>query len=195
MRGRPRKFDEDEAMKAAIQVFWAKGLSGASLDDLASAMRMNRPSIYNAFGNKEELYRRALSRFCGQLDLGLNETLETIPTLREGLGAFYERAIDVYCATDPPMGCLMVCTAPAEALSHPEVGDDLKGLIKRLDRGFARRLKRARAEGEVSGDLPVDLTAQLLQATLQTVALRARSGAGKGELRKLAARAVARLTG
>ena len=57
----------------AIGVFWAKGLSGTSLDDLASAMKMNRPSIYNAFGNKEEIYRRALARFCGQLDLGRSQ--------------------------------------------------------------------------------------------------------------------------
>ena len=68
-RGRPRQFDEDAALTGAMMVFWEKGLAATSLDDLAQAMGMNRPSIYNAFGNKDAIYRTALARFCGQLDL------------------------------------------------------------------------------------------------------------------------------
>ena len=193
-RGRPRKFNEDEALNGAMLLFWEKGLSATSLDDLAQAMNMNRPSIYNAFGNKDEIYRKALDKFCGQLDLGLEETLETIPTLREGLKAFFDRAIGVYCGTNPALGCLMICTAPSEAFSHPKVGQDLQGLIQRLDNGFSQRLKKAQAEGELSDDVQADLTARLLQATLQTLALRARAGTSKRELKKIADYAVERLT-
>ena len=174
-------------------LFWEKGLSATSLDDLAEAMSMNRPSIYNAFGNKDEIYRRALDKFCGQLDHGMEETLETIPSLQKGLEAFFNRAIDVYCGTDPAMGCLMICTAPSEAFSHPEVGDDLRELIKRLDKGFTKRLKRAQSEGELSDELKPELSASLLQATLQTLALRARVGTSRRELNKIAAYAVKRL--
>ncbi len=194
-RGRPRKFDEDEALNGAMVLFWQKGLSATSLDDLSNAMNMNRPSIYNAFGNKDEIYRKALDRFCGQLDKGIEETLETIPELRDGLLAFYDSAIAVYCGTDPAMGCLMVCTAPGEAFSHPEVGEDLSRLIQRLDNSFNKRLKRAQAEGELSVDVKTDLTARLLQATLQTIALRARTGASKKELKRIAGYAVERLLG
>ena len=193
-RGRPRKFNEDEALNGAMLLFWEKGLSATSLDDLAQAMNMNRPSIYNAFGNKDEIYRKALDKFCGQLDLGLEETLEKIPTLREGLKAFFDRAIGVYCGTNPAMGCLMICTAPSEAFSHPKVGQDLQGLIQRLDNGFFQRLKKAQTEGELSNDVQADLTARLLQATLQTLALRARAGTSKRELKKIADYAVERLT-
>ena len=192
-RGRPRKFDEDEALNGAMLLFWKKGLSATSLDDLSRAMRMNRPSIYNTFGNKDEIYRKALDRFCGQLDEGMEETLEAVPELRKGLLAFFDRAIAVYCGSDPAMGCLMVCTAPSEALSHPEVGEDLNDLIRRIDGGFARRLERARIEGEISSDIETRLTARLLQATLQTIALRARAGTSKRELRKIATYAVDRL--
>ena len=65
-RGRPRKFDEDQALNGAMVLFWQKGLSSTSLDELAEAMNMNRPSIYNAFGNKDAIYRTTLARFCGQ---------------------------------------------------------------------------------------------------------------------------------
>src|SRR3954463_3624794 len=62
-RGRPRKFDADQALDAALAVFWRKGYEGASLPDLTEAMGINRPSLYAAFGNKEELFRRAVDRY------------------------------------------------------------------------------------------------------------------------------------
>lgn len=192
-RGRPRKFNEDEALTGAMLLFWQKGLSATSLDDLTVAMNMNRPSIYNAFGNKDEIYRKALARFCGQLDLGIQETLEGQSDIHKGLKAFYDQAIDVYCGTDPAMGCLMVCTAPSEALTNPEVGEDLKDLIKRLDHGFSQRVKRAQKEGQVSDGVHPDLTARLLQATLQTIAIRARTGTPKRELKKIAGYAIEQL--
>src|SRR5437763_10008756 len=62
-RGRPRAFDLDKALDRALQVFWRKGYEGASLPDLTQAMGINRPSLYAAFGSKEELFRRALDRY------------------------------------------------------------------------------------------------------------------------------------
>jgi AcrR family transcriptional regulator len=192
-RGRPRKFNEDAVLSAAMLVFWEKGLSATSLDDLAAAMNMNRPSIYNAFGNKDAVYRATLARFCSQLDEGLEATLEASASLRPGLTKFFYQAIEVYCGSNPPMGCLMICTAPSEALTHPEIGQDLKDLIRRLDRGFQRRLERAQRDGELSGVEP-KTAAKLLQATLQTLALRARSGESRASLRRLARYAVETLT-
>src|SRR5207302_811791 len=62
-RGRPREFDVDRALDGAVEVFWRKGFEGASLPDLTRAMRINRPSLYAAFGNKEQLFRKALDRY------------------------------------------------------------------------------------------------------------------------------------
>src|SRR5437763_14671465 len=62
-RGRPRAFDPDAALDRAMHVFWAKGYEGASLSDLTQAMRINRPSLYAAFGNKEQLFRKVLDRY------------------------------------------------------------------------------------------------------------------------------------
>ena len=73
-RGRPRKYDEDQALSGAMLLFWERGFSATSLDDLSKAMGMNRPSIYNAFGDKEAIYAKALARFCEQLDQGIEET-------------------------------------------------------------------------------------------------------------------------
>ena len=62
-RGRPRAFDPETALERAMHVFWAKGYEGATLSDLTRAMRINRPSLYAAFGNKEELFRKVLDRY------------------------------------------------------------------------------------------------------------------------------------
>src|SRR5438132_7710181 len=62
-RGRPRAFDPDAALDRAMHVFWAKGYEGASLSDLTRAMRINRPSLYAALGNKEQLFRKVLDRY------------------------------------------------------------------------------------------------------------------------------------
>lgn len=185
-RGRPRKFDEDTVLTAAMQVFWEKGLSAASLDDLALAMDMTRPSIYNAFGNKNALYRITLARFCGQLDAGIRDIVEASESTKPGLIDFFDQAIEVYCGKNPAMGCLMICTAPSEALSHPEVGKDLHDLIRHLDQGFTKRLQRAKNDGELLSTVEPKFAAKMLQATLHTLALRARSGESKSTLRKLA---------
>jgi len=184
-RGRPRKFDEGKALMAAMHVFWAKGLSATSLDDLAIAMEMNRPSIYNAFGNKENIYRQSLALFCVQLDKELEETLHSSLDLRKGLIAFFDQALEAYCANSPPMGCLMICTAPSESLSHPEVGKDLVSLIRHLDAGFLKRLEKAELNGEIEKGQKLALVAKMLQAILQTLAIRSRTGESKVALRKL----------
>ena len=155
-RGRPRKFDEDAVLDAAMQVFWEKGMSATSIDDLASAMQMNKPSIYNAFGGKEEVYRITLDRFCRQLDSGLKATLESDLPLQDAFVAFYHAALEVYCGNDPALGCLMICTAPVASLEYPDIGKDLSGLVRRLDKSIADRLKKAQAEDEL--DKRVDVS-------------------------------------
>ena len=173
-----------------MQVFWAKGFAATSLDDLAAAMGMNRPSIYNAFGNKEAIYRTALARFCGQAGAGLEAALGGSDNLEEGLVTFFDHAIELYCSGEPALGCLMICTAPAEAINRPDVGGDLRTLIEQLDQAFTRHLSEARRNGSLADTVEPTQAAKLLQATLQTLALRARAGESKSSLRQLARYAV-----
>src|SRR5882724_6357466 len=80
-RGRPRTFDIDAALDAALHVFWRKGYDGASLADLTGAMGINRPSLYAAFGNKEALFRKALDRYVDRPAAFVLEALSA-PTAR-----------------------------------------------------------------------------------------------------------------
>src|SRR5579859_5199475 len=108
--GRPRCFCEDVALEAAMRVFWQKGYEGASLSDLTEAMGINRPSLYAAFGNKEELFRKALDRYRNGPAGYVRESLDA-PTARAVVKRLLTGAADMI--TDPrnPPGCLMVQAA------------------------------------------------------------------------------------
>ena len=106
-KGRPREFDTDGALDRALEVFWRKGYEGASLSDLTDAMGINRPSLYAAFGNKEELFRKVLARYVEGPAACVSKSLEE-PTVRGVVEKLLSSAVDV--VTDPknPKGCLLV---------------------------------------------------------------------------------------
>ena len=189
-RGRPRTHDPEAALLAAAGVFWTRGLAGTSLDDLAAAMGMNRPSIYLAFGDKDALYRKALDHFRQHLAAALAE-LDRSPDLHRGLLAFFDQAIDVYTDGDQAKGCMVMCTAPAVALTHPEVREDLASIIHRADTALLRRIERAMQAGELPAGISAKGLAMTLQAILHSLALRSRAGEPARALRRFAREAVA----
>src|SRR5947207_13461768 len=105
--GRPRAFDADKALDKALKVFWRKGYEGASLPDLTAAMGINRPSLYAAFGNKEELFRKVIARYVDGPASFVRKALEA-PTARVAAERLLSGAIAL--VTDPrnPRGCLLV---------------------------------------------------------------------------------------
>src|SRR6266852_7317105 len=105
--GRPRAFDIDKALDKALKVFWRKGFEGTSLPDLTKAMGINRPSLYAAFGNKEELFRKVLDRYVNGPLAYFGKALAS-PKARDVIEQIFFGAARM--ADDPkiPAGCLMV---------------------------------------------------------------------------------------
>jgi AcrR family transcriptional regulator len=185
-RGRPKLYDATSALEAAATVFWSKGFSGTSLDDLSAAMDMNRPSIYRAFGDKESIYRQALDQFASHMEEGFRRTLLHEPDIRVGLKKFYREALEIYTSGDSALGCMVMCTAPAAAVSHPEVQADLLSVIQEIDAKLFMRVEKAMADGQVNKTQDAKLLGKLIQAVLHTLAIRARAGESKASLRKFA---------
>ena len=188
-RGRPRKFDAEQALGNALLVFWTNGFTGTSLDQLADAMEMKRPSIYNAFGDKEALYRAALNAFKAGLEDGLQE-LSAADDIEQALNHFFTRALDVYTSGATPMGCFIFCTAPAEAIAHPEVRNDMLAITSQIDHALARVFTAAQAGGQLPSSTDPVIAAQLTQATLHSLALRSRAGQSRSTLDAMARGAV-----
>ena len=185
-RGRPRKFDQQVVLSRAIETFLSKGFEGTSLDDLAEAMNMGRPSLYNAFGNKESIYRHAIEQFTSELKITAGGALFQSKSLQQSLRSFYRRLLDVYYASDPPQGCLVFCTTPVESISHAAIAEDLRRVIAEIDAVLKARFEQARVEGDFPASGDCALAGQLAQALLHSLALRARSGTDRQELDKLA---------
>src|SRR5262245_55716229 len=105
--GRPRAFDLDSALDQALRTFWEKGYEGSSLTDLTKAMGINRPSLYAAFGNKEELFRRALARYLSGPASFFRKALEA-STGKGVVEKLMRGAVEVHTCPGNPRGCLAV---------------------------------------------------------------------------------------
>lgn len=186
--GRPRDFDVDKALDCALKVFWKKGYEGASLSDLTEAMNINRPSLYAAFGNKEDLFLKALDRY-GEKTACVYKALEE-PKARDAVEKFLFGLAEVQTGPDGPRGCLningaLACSETAEPIR--------KELITRRAAGetmLRQRLERARAENDLPpGANPADL-ARYIATVCQGMAVQAASGATREELKAVAATAL-----
>ena len=182
---RPRNFDVDEALDRAVLVFWRLGYERTTLTDLCEAMGINRPSLYAAFGSKEELFHRALDRYGNGPDAYEAQAL-ALPTARGAAEALLQGAIERQTGIDTPHGCLAVLGAT----THPDTNSPVaRALIDARTVGedaVRARLGRARDEG----DLPADADPAELAAYLRTViygmTVKAAGGATRPELERVA---------
>jgi AcrR family transcriptional regulator len=182
-RGRPRAFDPDVALDRAMHVFWAKGYEGASLSDLTRAMRINRPSLYAAFGNKEQLFRKVLDRYMNGPLAWFGKALAT-PKAREMVEQIFLGTARM--AEDPriPPGCLLVQGALAcgSASARKEVA------ARRLAAEVAmrRRLQRAKREGDLPKNADPAELAHYVMTVIRGMAVQAAGGASRDQLRRVA---------
>jgi AcrR family transcriptional regulator len=184
-RGRPRKYNEEQVLHAAEQVFWLKGFSDTSLDDLANAMDMNRPSIYRAFGDKETLYRRVLLSFSQKMETAYAHTMLGDNDIRLRLKHFYAGALQVYLSGDQAKGCMVMSTAIAAATCHPAIQVDLLNVVHGLDNKFTEQFEQAIESGELPPSIGARARATVAQSLLHSLSLRARAGESQGQLIQL----------
>jgi AcrR family transcriptional regulator len=183
--GRPRSFDADEALDRALRVFWRKGYEGTSLPDLTKAMRINRPSMYAAFGNKGDLFRKVVDRYDSGPAAYTREALAR-PTAREVVERLLEGAVDLL--TDPrnPGGCLMVQAALASGKVGEAARRELAGRRAAGVAAIRRRFRRAIAEGDLPTGADAAVLARFVATAMHGMAVQAASGASRKELRRVA---------
>ncbi|MBL8708938.1 MAG: TetR/AcrR family transcriptional regulator [Rhodospirillaceae bacterium] len=190
-RGRPRAFDRDLALKRAMEVFWAKGYAGASLADLKSAMGINAPSLYAAFGSKEQLFEAAVDLYAEIEGGPLWAHFTEAPDAREGIGRLLRASAKTY--TDParPRGCLVVLGALIGGEAEARVATRLA----RLRRVAIDRMTARLAADVAAGRLPQGIDCQAIATFYTTVqqgmSLQARDGASRATLLAVAESAMA----
>jgi AcrR family transcriptional regulator len=182
--GRPREFDTDTALDLALHVFWRKGYEGASMADLTEAMGITKPSLYAAFGNKEDLFRKALDRYVdgpgGYFRTGLEKA-----TAREAVEHILYESVEA--VTDPRNpGCLAVQGALCCGDAAETIKQELMARRSKSEGDLRLRFTRAIAEGDLPADADAGDLARYVSAILQGMAVQAAGGAPREQLRKLA---------
>src|SRR5437868_2710143 len=171
-KGRPREFDIDEALAAALRVFWTKGYEGASLTDLTEAMGITRPSLYAAFGNKEELFRSALDLYEREKLAYVGEALKA-PTSREVAERLLRGALEMQTSDCEPKGCMRIISSVTCSTEAESISADLMERRQSSHRAICERLERAKSEGDLPADSNVEGLCGFLIAMLQGMALQA----------------------
>lgn len=189
-RGRPRAFDADYAAERILATFWGHGFAATSLDQLAAATGLNRPSLYAAFGDKKAMYRTALARFADAMRTDVATALAA-PTLDAALRRFYRGAIKLYLSGDEgPRGCLYVCTAAVDAVHDAEIRADIAGVLRAIDHALTARIEQARLAGEIAPGQDAAALGAVAAAVLHSLAVRARAGYSRRQLEALATSAI-----
>ena len=184
LKGRPREFDTDEALAAALRVFWSKGYEGASLSDLTEAMGITRPSLYAAFGNKESLFRKALDLY-EQEKLAYTRQALDAPTVKGVAERMLRGAIDAQCSDCEPRGCLRVISSVACGAEAECIREEVIARRASSQQALVDRFERGKAEGDVPPDTDVIGLTRYLVAILQGMAVQASGGASRDELERL----------
>ncbi len=189
--GRPRGFDRDTALEAAMFLFWRKGFAATSMNDLCDAMGVSSPSLYAAFGSKEALYLEAVEHYVRTQGPPVWDKLAEGATARAGIeNLLIAAANSLPKSRATPAGCMAVLAA---------VGDEWPTAIARVVKkvrlemlGMLRsRLETAVAKGELPASTDIGGLSRFYLSVFQGMAIQARDGASQAELKAVAATAMA----
>jgi AcrR family transcriptional regulator len=184
-RGRPREFDTQQALDAALLLFWRHGYEGTSLAALAKTMGVNMPSLYAAFGNKEMLFKKALERYLQRPASYLPRALEE-PSARRAIEKLFRGAIDMVMNPCHPNGCLLVQGALTAGPTAASICKELSLRRTAAELAVRRRLERAIAEGELPARTDAARLSRYLITVLWGLSVQAAGGATQAQLREVA---------
>ncbi|MEP1449124.1 MAG: TetR/AcrR family transcriptional regulator [Paraglaciecola sp.] len=192
--GRPRAFDVQVALEKALEVFWEKGFDGASLSDLTSAMGINKPSMYSAFGNKEQLFLKAIEfykdRPCGFFKPALGQ-----PTAYKVAESMLLGAAKSMADNSHPQGCVMIQGALSCSEAAAGVKEELIKHRQQSEEQLKDRFELAKAQGDLPENVDACNLARYLNTVMQGISIQASSGATEEQLIDVANLALASFPG
>lgn len=172
-RGRPREFDEDEALDAALELFWRNGYRSTTTRELERELGLSQSTLYNAFGSKPELLVSAIDRYTERVDDAVVGPLRSAPDLG-GIVAFFEDLTD-WVTGENRHGCMVINLIAEDDGGNPELTRRTSDYRSGVRSALRHALDRAAASGETSED-EVDVRADLLFALVLALNVAARGG-------------------
>jgi AcrR family transcriptional regulator len=180
-RGRPPSFNQDEALEKALNVFWLHGYEGTSMAELTEALGMNKPSIYAAFGNKEELFRKALAKYLAGPVAFVTKALNQ-PTAQKVVENFLFGAVEFLTKPDTPHGCMIVQGALTCGVASAQIQQELISHRQGYENALEQRFDLAITEADLPPHTNSAVLAKYLATLHQGLSVQATSGATQAEL-------------
>ena len=185
-RGRPREFDQEEALDRAVELFWRQGYEGTSIADLRKAIGITAPSLYAAFGSKEELYGRVLEHYLAGLGRTLADALREEADTYSAVKRFLFESARNFAGPKTPPGCLISCAIPTCAPENRTVADIAAGKRMGSVHTLRSRFQQAVKNGELPRGTDTEQLARFYGAIIQGMSIQALDGAGAKALRGIA---------
>src|SRR5450830_609872 len=182
--GRPRAFNKEEALDKALMLFWQKGYEGTSLADLTEALAINKPSLYAAFGNKEDLFRQAMLRYQAGPVAYIKEAFKA-PTARQAVEMFLNQSADLLTNPENPRGCLAVQGALSCSDGAHAIKQELIQLRKNTEGALCRRLQRAQQDGDFPQTVNAADFARYIATVHQGLSVQAATGANRAQMQSV----------
>jgi len=190
VRGRPRSFDTDAVLASVRDTFWRHGYAGTSMDQIAAATGLHKPSLYGAFGDKKRLYLAALNHYLAEVSADFAMALSR-DTWLESATELLDQSIELFMrCTEGANGCFMMHTAMTETSSDPEILDVVRTAMDRLDKAVTRRFRIAIEQGEFPETADPEALAMIIVGAHYEVSARSRAGYSRKDLKAMAARAI-----
>lgn len=180
-RGRPSAFDHEEALEKALKVFWLRGYEGASMAELTEAMGINRPSIYAAYGNKEELFRKAISRYMAgpvaYMAQAMNES-----TAKQVVEKLLTKSAEFLTSKHNPRGCMIAIGTLFSGEGSEQVQRELISYRQGYENALRARFDLAKSQNDLAQNVNTAALAKYIATVHQGMSVQAISGATKEEL-------------
>jgi AcrR family transcriptional regulator len=184
-RGRPREFDTEKALEAAMLLFWRHGYEGTSMSAISEAMGVNMPSVYAAFGDKPSLFSKALQRYLQRPASYLPKALEAA-TAREVVERLFAGAINMVMHPKNPDGCLLVQGALASGPDVDGIRQQLAARRASAEQAIVRRFQRAIEDGDLDASVNPTRLAGYVTTVIWGMSVQAAGGASRSQLKETA---------
>ena len=179
--GRVRKFDVEEALDVALEMFWQQGFDGTPIQALCQAMDLQPGSVYAAFGSKRNLFVATVRRYIETVSAEAVDRINGAPSGLQGLREYFARLVDAMVDGKRQWGCLITNSLVEFAARDPELAGMFQLHLARLQTSFAAALARARADGELRRGAGPE-SASMLVAVVQGMNVMAKSRPGRQAL-------------
>ncbi len=179
--GRPLSFDRDDVLNKAMLAFWQSGYETTSISDLTAAMGLTAPSLYSAFGNKQQLFLEAMRLYAGE-PTALEEEIENAPTACDAVAEMLRRAALLYTGETTPRGCLLASAAATGSPDAAEIRESVAAERRIVRDIIVRRIEMDITRGLLPLDTRATTLADLAMAVTQGMSVLARDGADRNSL-------------